>query len=65
MWRHNKAMPNWTVHGFYYALARLDGHQNRKHDHPPGRQVLWEGWKELLPMVNGYENAKNRYTKCG
>lgn len=65
IWRHKKAMPNWSVHEFYYALARLGGHQNRKHDHPPGWQVLWEGWKELLPMVQGYETAKNRYTKCG
>jgi hypothetical protein len=64
-WRHKKAQLDWTVHDFYYALARLGGHQNRKHDHPPGWQVIWEGWKELLPMVNGYDAAKNRYSKCG
>lgn len=65
IWRHTKAHPDWTVHDFYYALARLGGHQNRKHDHPPGWQVIWEGWKELLPMVNGYDAAKARYGKCG
>lgn len=66
MWRHNKIKKDWTVHEFYYALARLGGHQNRKHDHPPGWQVLWEGWKELLPMVIGYDTAKSKYyTKCG
>lgn len=65
LWRHKKVRLDWTVHDFYYALARLGGHQNRKHDHPPGWQVIWEGWKELLPMVQGYETAKNRYNKCG
>lgn len=66
LWRHKKARPDWTVHEFYYALARLGGHQNRKHDHQPGWQVIWEGWKELLPMVIGYEAAKEKYyKKCG
>jgi len=64
LWRHKKIQRDWTVHEFYYALARLGGHQNRKHDHPPGWQVLWEGWKELLPMVLGYDVAKSKYKKC-
>jgi len=65
LWRHKKVKSDWTVHDYYYALARLGGHQNRKHDHPPGWQVIWEGWKELLPMVTGYHAAKTRYQKCG
>jgi len=65
LWRHKKIKRDWTVHEFYYALARLGGHQNRKQDHPPGWQVLWEGWKELLPMVIGYDIAKSKYQKCG
>lgn len=65
LWRHKKVKLDWTVHDFYYALARLGGHQNRKHDHRPGWQVIWEGWKELLPMVTGYDVAKTRYNKCG
>lgn len=64
-WRHKKVRLDWTVHDFYWALARLGGHQNRKHDHPPGWQVIWEGWKELLPMVTGYDAAKSRFAKCG
>jgi hypothetical protein len=48
------------VHEFYMALARLGGHQNRKGDHPPGWQVIWEGWKELVPMVIGYEVANSK-----
>lgn len=65
LWRHKKIKLDWTVHDFYYALARLGGHQNRKHDHPPGWQVLWEGWKELLPMVFGYDVAQSKIKKCG
>ena len=65
LWRHKKIHLDWTVHEFYYALARLGGHQNRKHDHPPGWQVIWEGWKELLPMVIGYDAAKSKFKKCG
>lgn len=64
LWRHKQVRPDWTVHEFYYALARLGGHQNRKHDHRPGWQVIWEGWKELLPMATGYDAAKTRYKKC-
>jgi len=65
LWRHGTVKRDWTVHDFYYALARLGGHQNRKNDHLPGWQVLWEGWKELLPMVIGYGIAKLKYKKCG
>lgn len=65
MWRHKKINTDWTVHDFYYALARLGGHQNRKNDHPPGWQVLWEGWKELLPMAVGYDVARTKSQKCG
>lgn len=65
LWRHKEIHRDWTVHDFYYALARLGGHQNRKSDHPPGWQVIWEGWKELLPMVIGYDVAKTKYKKCG
>lgn len=64
-WRHKRSVTDWTVHEFYMALARLGGHLNRKSDHPPGWQVLWEGWKELLPMVIGYDVATARYKKCG
>ena len=65
LWRHKQVKLDWTVHDFYYALARLGGHQNRKNDHRPGWQVIWEGWKELLPMVTGYDAAQHQYKKCG
>lgn len=50
-WRHGEVRPNWTVQEFFLALARLGGHQNRKHDHRPGWLVLWRGWTKLQIML--------------
>ena len=58
VWRHGSLKTDWSIHDFYYALARLGGHQNRRCDHPPGWQTIWEGWKELQAMVSGAEAAK-------
>jgi hypothetical protein len=63
LWRHKKMRPEWTVHDFYFAMARLGGHQNRKADHPPGWLVLWRGWTKLQCMLDGYRVAKRK--KCG
>ncbi len=52
-WRHKETRMDWTVHEFFYALARLGGHQNRKHDHPPGWLILWRGWTQLQAMLEG------------
>lgn len=53
LWRHGTAKPDWTIHDFCLALARLGGHQNRKHDHHPGWIVLWKGWSHLQAMMDG------------
>jgi hypothetical protein len=50
-WRHGDQQPEMSVHDFCYALARLGGHQNRKHDRPPGWLVLWRGWTKLQLMT--------------
>jgi hypothetical protein len=63
-WRHGAIKGDWSIHDFYYALARLGGHQNRKGDHPPGWQTIWRGWYDLQAMVCGY-NAMNELKKCG
>ena len=52
-WRFQSPDRDLTVREFYFALARLGGHQNRKHDHPPGWLVLWRGWTKLQAMVEG------------
>lgn len=51
--RHKQVCMDWSVHDFFYALARLGGHQNRKHDHRPGWLVLWRGWTHLQAMLDG------------
>lgn len=63
LWRYREARDNMTVHEFFYALARLGGHQNRKGDHRPGWLVLWRGWTKLQAMLDGYDAANLR--KCG
>lgn len=52
-WRLKKPRLDWTIHEFFFALARLGGHLNRKHDKPPGWLVLWRGWHELQAMLDG------------
>ena len=63
VWRHGKAKPDWTIHDFCFALARLGGHQNRKNDHHPGWIVLWRGWAHLQDMMDG-ANALKKLNKC-
>jgi len=63
-WRHGKFQRDWSIHDFYYAMARLGGHQNRKNDHPPGWQTIWRGWHELQAMLCGAD-AMKMMNKCG
>jgi hypothetical protein len=63
IWRHGEPCSEWTIHDFFFALARLGGHQNRKHDHRPGWIVLWRGWTKLQDKVDGY--VARQAKKCG
>jgi hypothetical protein len=60
-WRYRTIRRNLSIHDFFYALARLGGHQNRKRDHRPGWLVLWRGWMALQHMVDCAEALKS----CG
>lgn len=62
LWRFNE-VKKLTVHEFFYALARLGGHQNRKSDHPPGWLIIWRGWAKLQSLLIGYEAASRK--RCG
>lgn len=64
LWRHHKVRPQWSLHDFFQALARLGGHQNRKHDKPPGWLVLWRGWTTLQLLLVGAQ-AERRRRKVG
>jgi len=57
-WRYGEVRVKISVHDFYYALARLGGHQNRSHDKRPGWLVLWRGWVKLQAMLDGYLAAR-------
>lgn len=61
-WRYGDVR-NLTVHDFFFALARLGGHQNRRGDKRPGWLILWRGWTTLQAMLDG-ANA-NQGRKCG
>jgi hypothetical protein len=63
VWRHQTISRDLTIHDFFYALARLGGHQNRKSDHRPGWIVIWRGWTKLQCMTEGYVAAQRK--KCG
>ena len=63
IWRFGEVRPKISVHDFYYALARLGGHQNRNHDKCPGWLVLWRGWVKLQAMLDGYLAAQRK--RCG
>jgi len=60
-WRYGEVRLKITVHEFYYALARLGGHQNRTHDKRPGWLVLWRGWIKLQAMLDGYLAAQRQH----
>jgi hypothetical protein len=62
-WRYGEVRLKISVHDFYYALARLGGHQNRNHDKRPGWLVLWRGWLKLQAMLDGYLAAQRKH--CG
>jgi hypothetical protein len=62
VWRFGK-VKNLSVHEFFYALARLGGHQNRSSDREPGWIVIWRGWAKLQNMILGYQAAQAN--KCG
>lgn len=63
-WRHGEARPQWTIHEFFLALARLGGHQNRRRDKRPGWIVLWRGWTALQLLVTG-SRLKSKPRKVG
>jgi hypothetical protein len=61
-WRYGELRP-LSIHDFFYALARLGGHQNRSSDSRPGWLILWRGWTRLQSMSDGYEAAQRQ--RCG
>jgi hypothetical protein len=61
--RNRERRADLTVREFLYGVARLGGHQGRRHDGPPGWLVLWRGWMKLQLLVEGARGAK--LERCG
>ena len=41
-------------------VALLGGYQNRKHDPPPGHQIMWRGYERMSIATLGYRIAEQR-----
>jgi hypothetical protein len=64
LWRYRK-IKALTIHEFFFALARLGGHQNYPSSKRPGWLLLWRGWTDLQSQVVGYEFGKTNAQTIG
>jgi len=62
IWRYGRVRV-LSIHEFFFALARLGGHQNRRGDKRPGWLILWRGWATLQAMLDGAEAIRRK--QCG
>ena len=46
-------------------VALLGGYQNRKHDPPPGHQIMWRGYERMPLATLGYRIAEKRRGEAG
>ena len=46
--------------GAVLLVALLGGYQNRKHDPPPGHQLMWRGYERMSLATLGYRIAERR-----
>ncbi len=46
--------------GAMLLVALLGGYQNRKHDPPPGHQIMWRGYERMSLATLGYRIAERR-----
>ena len=47
-----------TLAGAVLLVALLGGYQNRKHDPPPGHQIMWRGYERMSIATLGYRIAE-------
>ena len=46
--------------GAVLLVALLGGYQHRKHDPPPGHQIMWRGYERMSIATLGYRVAEKR-----
>ena len=51
--------------GAVLLVALLGGYQNRKHDPPPGHQIMWRGYERLSLATLGYRIAQRQLSASG
>ena len=49
-----------TLAGAVLLVALLGGYQNRKHDPPPGHELMWRGYERMSLATFGYRIAERR-----
>ena len=54
-----------TLAAAVLLVAILGGYQNRKHDPPPGHQIMWRGYERLSIATLGYRIAERRREGAG
>lgn len=66
LWEHGDARPDWNLHDYSIALAKLGGYRPRKNC-PPGWLVLWRGQMKLEYMLDGVrlvQKTRGKPKKC-
>ena len=51
--------------GAVLPVALLGGYQNRKHDPPPGHQLMWRGYERMSLATLGYRIVEVRRGEAG
>ena len=51
-----KKTPQTAINAFGNRATggRIGGHLGRKHDPPPGQQLMWQGYQQLQLMCEGF-----------
>ncbi len=52
--QHRKLKPPANLQEAVYLMAKMGGYLNRKHDPPPGHQLMWYGYIYLQGLCAGY-----------
>lgn len=52
--QHRKLKPPKNLQEAVYLMAKMGGYLNRKHDPPPGYQLMWYGYIYLQGLCAGY-----------
>ena len=57
--------PPHTLAAAVLLVALLGGYQNRKHDPPPGHQIMWRGYERMSIATLGYRIAERHRSRAG